>query len=41
MKPFFRGGRAGPAYFQFPVHYGNFAPPDRWSRTSHPVGAPI
>ena len=42
-KVFFQGGASGlPGYFQFPVHYGNFAPPDQFQPDLNIVwGAPI
>ena len=42
-KVFFQGGASGmPGYFQFPVHYGNFAPPDQFEPDLNIVwGAPI
>ena len=42
-KVWFQGGASGvPGYFQFPVHYGNFAPPDQFEPDLNIVwGAPI
>ena len=42
-KVWFQGGASGmPGYFQFPVHYGNFAPPDQFETDLNIVwGAPI
>ena len=42
-KVWFQGGAIGmPGYFQFPVHYGNFAPPDQFEPDLDIVwGAPI
>jgi mono/diheme cytochrome c family protein/glucose/arabinose dehydrogenase len=42
-KVWFQGGASGlPGYFQFPVHYGNFAPPDQFEPELNIVwGAPI
>ncbi len=42
-KVFFQSGASGmPGYFQFPVHYGNFAPPDQFEPDLNIVwGAPI
>ena len=42
-KVWFQGGASGmPGYFQFPVHYGNFAPPDQFEPDLDVVwGAPI
>jgi mono/diheme cytochrome c family protein len=42
-KVWFQGGATGmPGYFQFPVHYGNFAPPDQFEPDLNIVwGAPI
>jgi mono/diheme cytochrome c family protein/glucose/arabinose dehydrogenase len=42
-KVWFQGGASGmPGYFQFPVHYGNFAPPDQFEPDLHVMwGAPI
>ncbi len=42
-KVFFQGGATGvPGYFQFPVHYGNFATPDQLEPDLNIVwGAPI
>ena len=42
-KLYFQGGSSGlPAYFQFPVHYGNFAPPDQLEPNLNILwGAPI
>ena len=42
-KVWFQGGASGmPGYFQFPVHYGNFAPPDQFERDLNILwGAPI
>jgi mono/diheme cytochrome c family protein/glucose/arabinose dehydrogenase len=42
-KVWFQGGAIGlPGYFQFPVHYGNFAPPDQFEPDLDVVwGAPI
>jgi len=42
-KVWFQGGATGlPGYFQFPVHYGNFAPPDQLEPGLDVVwGAPI
>ena len=41
-KVWFQGGASGlPGYFQFPVHYGNFAPPDQFEPDLNIVwGAP-
>ena len=42
-KVWFQGGASGmPGYFQFPVHYGNFAPPDQFEPDLNIMwGAPI
>ena len=42
-KVWFQGGASGmPGYFQFPIHYGNFAPPDQFEPDLNIVwGAPI
>ena len=42
-KVWFQHGASGmPGYFQFPVHYGNFAPPDQFEPDLNIVwGAPI
>ncbi len=42
-KVWFQGGASGlPGYFQFPMHYGNFAPPDQFEPDLNIVwGAPI
>jgi mono/diheme cytochrome c family protein len=42
-KVWFQGGATGmPGYFQFPVHYGNFAPPDQFEPDLNIMwGAPI
>jgi mono/diheme cytochrome c family protein/glucose/arabinose dehydrogenase len=42
-KLWFQGGASGmPGYFQFPVHYGNLAPPDQFEPDLNIVwGAPI
>lgn len=42
-KVWFQGGASGlPGYFQFPVHYGTFAPPDQFEPNLNIVwGAPI
>ncbi len=42
-KVWFQSGASGlPGYFQFPVHYGNFAPPDQFEPDLNIVwGAPI
>jgi glucose/arabinose dehydrogenase/mono/diheme cytochrome c family protein len=42
-KLYFQGGASGmPGYFQFPVHYGNFAAPDQFERDLNILwGAPI
>jgi len=42
-KVWFQGGATGlPGYFQFPVHYGNFAPPDQFEPDLNITwGAPI
>jgi mono/diheme cytochrome c family protein/glucose/arabinose dehydrogenase len=42
-KVWFQGGASGmPGYFQFPVHYGNFAPPDQFEPDLNLMwGAPI
>jgi glucose/arabinose dehydrogenase/mono/diheme cytochrome c family protein len=42
-KVWFQSGASGlPGYFQFPVHYGNFAPPDQFEPGLEVVwGAPI
>ena len=42
-KLYFQGGASGmPGYFQFPVHYGNFAPPDQFEPNLNVLwGAPI
>ena len=42
-KVWFQGGATGvPGYFQFPVHYGSFAPPDQFEPDLNIVwGAPI
>jgi mono/diheme cytochrome c family protein/glucose/arabinose dehydrogenase len=42
-KVWFQGGASGvPGYFQFPVHYGNFTPPDQFEPELNIVwGAPI
>jgi mono/diheme cytochrome c family protein len=42
-KVWFQGGASGmPGYFQFPVHYGNFAPPDQFEPDLNIAwGAPI
>jgi mono/diheme cytochrome c family protein len=42
-KLYFQGGASGmPGYFQFPVHYGNFAPPDQFEPNLNTLwGAPI
>jgi mono/diheme cytochrome c family protein len=42
-KVWFQGGASGmPGYFQFPVHYGNFTPPDQFEPDLNIVwGAPI
>ncbi|MBI4623581.1 MAG: discoidin domain-containing protein [Verrucomicrobia bacterium] len=42
-KVWFQGGASGmPGYFQFPVHYGNFAPPDQFEPNLNIMwGAPI
>jgi mono/diheme cytochrome c family protein/glucose/arabinose dehydrogenase len=42
-KVWFQGGASGmPGYFQFPVHYGSFAPPDQFEPDLNIVwGAPI
>ena len=42
-KVWFQAGASGlPGYFQFPVHYGNFAPPDQFEPDLNIVwGAPI
>jgi putative membrane-bound dehydrogenase-like protein len=42
-KVWFQGGASGmPGYFQFPVHYGNFAPPDQFEADLNLMwGAPI
>ena len=42
-KLYFQGGASGmPAYFQFPIHYGNFAAPDQFERDLNILwGAPI
>jgi mono/diheme cytochrome c family protein/glucose/arabinose dehydrogenase len=42
-KVWFQGGASGmPGYFQFPVHYGSFAPPDQFEPELNIVwGAPI
>jgi mono/diheme cytochrome c family protein/glucose/arabinose dehydrogenase len=42
-KAWFQGGASGmPGYFQFPVHYGNFAPPDQFEPDLNVMwGAPI
>jgi mono/diheme cytochrome c family protein/glucose/arabinose dehydrogenase len=42
-KPWFQGGASGmPGYFQFPVHYGAFVPPDQFEPNLNVMwGAPI
>ena len=42
-KVWFQGGASGlPGYFQFPVHYGNFTPPDQFEPDLNIMwGAPI
>jgi mono/diheme cytochrome c family protein/glucose/arabinose dehydrogenase len=42
-KLYFQGGASGmPGYFQFPIHYGNFAAPDQFERDLNVLwGAPI
>ena len=42
-KPWFQGGASGmPGYFQFPVHYGAFVPPDQFEPDLNVMwGAPI
>ena len=42
-KLWFQGGASGmPGYFQFPVHYGKFAPPDQFEPNLNiSWGAPI
>ena len=42
-KPYFQHGASGmPGYFQFPVHYGSFAPPDQFEPDMNIAwGAPI
>jgi len=41
-KVWFQGGAIGlPGYFQFPVHYGDFAPPDQFEPESSRTNATI